>query len=722
MEEITGELVVSDQFSESFSRFITLGNSSAEQLGRINQAAIETEMTIRRSFSGAAVVVVGSMRQSGSEALMQLERINASIEKMGDDSQHVAIQGMNEINENIKKVVENTTKAESKQDKYNKKLKQAEEFGSKLMSTVKKIGSLGATAGKGLLGLSDEMSQSNTKVNFMNKSFQPARNSSVEGDGAVSGNLEETNRVQEMIYQSAQRTRMSYLGTVDAVTALAKGAGDAFSGSDEVVAFAENMNKQLKSAGASQQDAASASEQLTKALETGVLTSEQFNAVANTAPNIIQTIADYMGMPVEEVKSLAGEGKITADIVKNAMLGATDNINEEFKNVPMTWSDAWGMIQNAATYSLGGVTEKINEFLNSDTGQKALGGIIGAIEFMADVAEGAVGLLTAGAGFIVDNWNYVYPVLIGIGVAFAAAGVAGMISGLGAAAAWLSAVWPFILIGALVALLILALVKAGVTFEQIGQAAGTAFGFIYAVGYNLIADLWNLIAVFAEFFANVFNDPAAAIDRLMFGLFDTILGVVETVANAIDAILKTDMSGAVSGFRSMLSGLADDAYGEQEVTIERMTKLDTGKTADNAGALGDNAGKSLDNMDFSQDSLVDKLTDSMVGYNDGNNPMTENIKNIENMGNTGNVANVDKVGSVQKINQDVNIADENIKLLRDLSERQYVALVNLTVPQTNATVNQTVHGGGGSDLDSIAGAINNILGVQQSVSSNILVT
>ena len=127
-----------------------------------------------------------------------------------------------------------------------------------------------------------------------------------------------------------------------------------------------------------------------------MLTSEQFNAVANTAPNIIQTIADYMGMPVEEVKSLAGEGKITADIVKNAMLGATDNINEEFKNVPRTWSDAWGMIQNAATYSLGGVTEKINEFLNSDTGQKALGGIIGAIEFMADVAEGAVGFADGG--------------------------------------------------------------------------------------------------------------------------------------------------------------------------------------------------------------------------------------------------------------------------------------------------------------------------------------
>jgi len=101
------------------------------------------------------------------------------------------------------------------------------------------------------------------------------------------------------------------------------------------------------------------------------------------------------------------------------------------------------------------------------------------------------------------------------------------------------------------------------------------------------------------------------------------------------------------------------------------------------------------------------------GNKDGYGSMTDNI---------GNVSGVDKVGSVEKINQDVNIADENIKLLRDLSERQYVALVNLTVPQTNATINQTVHGGGGSDVDSMVGALNNILGVQQSVSSNVLVT
>lgn len=721
MGTITGELVVSDQFSKAFSRFIDLGNSSVQQMGRINQAAVEAELTIRRSFSGAAVAMAGDITQSSSGAVMELSRITDSLQSMGGNSQLVAVQSMSELNLSIKGVINNTEKAEEKQEKHNKKIKQAEEFGKKLASTIKKMGSLGVSAGKGLFGLSDKMSLSNTKINSMNKSFQPVGDSSVQGAGAASNGLEETSRIQELIYQSAQRTRMSYLGTVDAVTALAKGAGNAFSSSDEVVAFAENMNKQLKSAGASQQESASASEQLTKALSSGVLTSEQFNTVAKTAPNIIQTIADYMGMPVKEVRSLAAEGKITADIVKNAMLGATDNINDEFKNVPMTWSEAWGLIQNAATYSLGGVTDKINEFLNSDTAQKALGGIVGAIDIVADVAEGAVGLLTAGAGFIADNWNYVYPVLIGIGAAFAAAGVIGMISGLGAAAAWLTTILPFLLIAAAVAGLILLLSNAGVAFEQTGQVVGSVFGIIYAVGYNLIADLWNLIAVFAEFFANVLDDPAAAIARLMTGLFDTILGIIETVAGAIDALVKTDMSGAIAGFRKSLNEKMNEEFGGQKVTIERMTKLDTGETAKSAGDYLGNAGKSLDNMNLSPDSLLSIATDSLGG-NKGYDPVADNIKNIESMGNTGNVENVGKVGSVEKINQDVNIADENIKLLRDLSERQYVALVNLTVPQTNATINQTVHGGGGSDVDSMVGALNNILGVQQSVSSNVLVT
>lgn len=720
MGTITGELVVSDQFSESFSRFIELGNSSVEQLGRISQAAVKTELTMRRSMGGAAGAIIGNIRQSSSETVMQLDRITASIEKMGEDSQFVAIQGMNEINENIKKVVANTSKAEEEQDEYNIRLKQSLEFGKKLKDTIKKIGSLGVTAGKGLIGLSDKMSQSNTRVNGMNKSFHPSENASAEGNGAASNDLEETSRIQELIYQSAQRTRMSYLGTVDAVTALAKGAGDAFSSSDEVVAFAENMNKQLKSAGASQQDAASASEQLTKALGAGVLTSEQFNAVSGTAPNIIQTIADYMGKPVKEVRKLAAEGKITSDIVKNAMLGATDNINEEFKSVPMTWTNAWELIKNAATYSLSGVTENINEFLNSDSAQKALGGIVGAIDILADVAEGVIGMLTTGAGFIVDNLGFILPVLAAIGVMLAiinSAAIAVALSTVGGAlataGAWIVANLPLLLFIAVLASALIAAQRLGVGMEEIGGWIGQIFGTIYAVGYNVFVALWNVIASFAEFIANAWNEPLGATVRMFADVFDSILGIVETAAGVIDAMLDSDYASAVSGFRDEVKSWVKENLGENEIKIERMNNIDVKETAAASGEFFGKIGKKIDNLEFDPIETISKHTGTFGGNKDGYGSVTDNI---------GNVSGVDKVGSVEKINQDVNIADENIKLLRDLSERQYVALVNLTVPQTNATINQTVHGGGGSDIDSMVGALNNILGVQQSVNSNVLVT
>uniref|UniRef100_UPI000ACB5B56 hypothetical protein n=1 Tax=Clostridium sp. NkU-1 TaxID=1095009 RepID=UPI000ACB5B56 len=205
-----------------------------------------------------------------------------------------------------------------------------------------------------------------------------------------------------------------------------------------------------------------------------------------------------------------------------------------------------------------------------------------------------------------------------------------------------------------------------------------------------------------SFFANVLDDPASAIAHLIHGLFDTILGEIETVANAIDALLKTDISGAVSGFRNKLSGWVDDEFGEQAVTIKRMTKLDTGATAGKGGELGASLGKKMDNMNFSLDSITGKLggMGDVVGM--------------------GDIGNVEKVGKVGKIEQEVNIADENIKLLRDLSERQYVVLVNLTVPQTNATVNQNNYGGGGSDVDAMLSALSNVLGTQQASSSNVV--
>ena len=694
MGEIREEFILSDQFSASFSKFLDLGNSAVGQMQRIDQSVTRTEMTMRRSIGGATGAVIANMRQ------------------IGESANEISSSGFNRLEAQLIKIANNTSKAAREQDNHNRKVKETNDSAGKLLSTVKKVVAAAAAfkMGKELFNLSDEMTQTSARLNLMSQGFQTSSSSgggsagAQQGADAVNKSLQETEQLQEKIYLSAQRSRTSYLDTADVVAKLGQRAGDAFSGSDEVIAFSENLNKQFKIAGASQQEIASASLQLTQAMGSGVLRGEELNAVFEAAPNVIQTIADYLDVPIGKIRDMASEGEITAEIVKNALLSATDKINDQFDSIPMTWGDAWNMVKNAGVHALDDVLDKINEFLNSDTGQKALEGIIGAIEILADVASFAIDLLASGASFIIENWDYIYPILIGIGVALAIAGAVGLASGLATAAGWLAAAWPFILIAALIGALVLGLTQAGFTFEQMGQVVGTVFGFIYAVGYNLVADLWNLFAVFAEFFANVWNDPVGSVVRLFTGMLDTILGMVETVANAIDAVLKTNMSGAVSGFRNQLSGWVDDKFGEQAVTIKRMAKLDTGSTASSGGDIGSSLGKKMDNMNFSLDSITGKLGGLGGSYGAG----------------IGDIGNVGKVGKVGKIEDDVNIADENIKLLRDLSERQYVALVNLTVPQTNATVNQNNYGSSSSDADYLLNALSDMLGTQQASSSNVV--
>ena len=70
---------------------------------------------------------------------------------------------------------------------------------------------------------------------------------------------------------------------------------------------------------------------------------EELNAVFESAPNVSRNIADYLGVSVGEIRQMASEGQITADVVKNALLGATDEINETFKEMPMTLAQAFTM-------------------------------------------------------------------------------------------------------------------------------------------------------------------------------------------------------------------------------------------------------------------------------------------------------------------------------------------------------------------------------------------
>lgn len=167
---------------------------------------------------------------------------------------------------------------------------------SGLMSTIKNLASayLGFQGVKKMVELSDATTSITARLDMMN-------------DG-----LQTTAELNDMIFQSAQRSRGSYLETANLVTQLGSMAGDAFSSSQEIVAFAELLNKQLVISGANGASASAAIFQLQQALASGVLRGEELNSVLEQAPVITQTIADYLGVSIGELRELGSEGAITA--------------------------------------------------------------------------------------------------------------------------------------------------------------------------------------------------------------------------------------------------------------------------------------------------------------------------------------------------------------------------------------------------------------------------
>lgn len=286
----------------------------------------------------------------------------------------------------------------NQQQQLNKHIGQGTTAAGGLLGKIKSIASayLGMKAVKGLVGLSDTITQTDARLSMMN-------------DG-----LQTTAELNDMIYASAQRSRGSYLATADAVAKLGLMAGDAFSSNKETIAFMEQVNKQFKIAGTSAQGIDAAMLQLTQAMGSGVLRGEEYNSILEQAPNIIQAIAKYLDVPKGQLKEMAADGKITADIVKAAMFACADETNAKFESMPKTWSDIWTSMKNRAIKALDPVLAKINQLANSERVQRTVNGLLRAFSVMAVVLAQVFDGVCAVYNFVADNWSWIGPIVMGI--------------------------------------------------------------------------------------------------------------------------------------------------------------------------------------------------------------------------------------------------------------------------------------------------------------------
>ena len=611
MGTINERLVLTDNFSSPMrivDRILTQASASAVRL----------DNNLTRAMGRSAGATIGELRR------MQ--------------------ESMNRTNTLLGQIVQN-------QQRHTSESERTESRWRKIVSTIRNAAIVtgGISLVKNIAAAADQQSLLNARIKMMN-------------DG-----LQTTEELQKMIYNSAQSSRGSYASTADMVGKFGTLAPESFGSSKEIVDFAEQVNKHLRLSGASKAAGDAAILQLTQAMGAGVLRGEELNSILEQTPTIAQAIAQYMGKSVGEMRKLAADGVITADVVKNALFNAADETNAKFAEMPMTFSQLWQSGINAV--------------------QQA------AMPLLQTIAKGAT--------FIHDNWGAISPILLGVA---AAAGVVAVALGVQAAATWLTTAANQALIMSLLSnpLTWIALAigfVVGAIYKWIKSVGGITVAWLIAKNYVLTA--WEAIQtgfmtgvytvqnwldmMHLKFVAIGVNIANAAGDMKV----NVLMQIEKMVNDAIGLLNKfissvNKIPGVAIELIDEVSFAASASASNEAAKASRASELAGLQSQVESNAAAREAQLSQMRAE-AQANQAQRLAEIASAKAEIEKPTTENTEHIPGF---EEIKKVDSVGKVKSFEGSVNLSDEDIKMYRDLAERRYMNNIELQTlaPQINVSI------------------------------------
>ena len=634
-------------------------------------------------------------------------------------------------------IEENIRNANNEQQNFNNSIRGGSNSANGLLSIIKKVAiAAGGIAGiNKALNISDELASTKARLNLL-----------VDDGGSVEA-------LEQKIMASAQRSRSGYFDTASAVAKLGLNAGNAFGGNmDQVIAFMEQVNKQFVIGGATAQEQSYAMIQLTQAMAAGALRGEELNSILDGAPGIARAIEKYMGIAEGSIKTVAQEGKVTAEVVKNAMFAMADETNAKFDSMPKTWAQIWVDMKNQALSMFAPILIKINQIGNSTKFQKVTTDLINGLAAVANVASSALDILIAIASVFVDNWGIIQPLVLGIAAAMllyngyliannAITAISNAQKGLAAVQAYKAAVanttlaatekaeamakasataaqygfnaallacpltWILLIIIAVIAaiyMIVAAINKlTGSTISATGiicdvVAVAGAFVLNCAIGVlnAIIQAIWTIfVAPFlgiVEWILNVCNGGFNSFGDAVANLIGQIIGWFLNLGKVVTTIIDAIFgTDWTSGLESLQSAVTSWGKNENAITLDKNAPtIDYRATYSGAWDAGYDFGQGIDDK-------IGGMFDASGSDSMGAFDLSNTLDGI--YGNTGDTA-----ANTAATADALDIAEEDLAYLRDIAERE--AINRFTTAEIKVEQHNENHISKDADLDGIMDA------------------